>query len=65
MTIACGRPFSGQVFSIKQRIKSAYKRHFRAVRFSDAEFPTNGKQWQNMPNASKLEDSSSSDIIPR
>jgi hypothetical protein len=63
--IACDRPSSGQVFSIKQKTKSAYKRHLRAVRFSGAEFPSNGKQWKSVLNASKLEDSFSSDIIPR
>ena len=30
-----------------------------------AKFPTNGKQWQNVLNVPKLEESSSSDIIPR
>ena len=37
MWITCGRPSSGQVFSIKERTKLTYKRHLRVVRFSGAE----------------------------
>ena len=64
MWFACSRPSSGQVLNFKQRTKSTYKRHIRAVWFSGAKFPINGKQWQNVLNASRLEESFSSDIIP-
>lgn len=61
---ACGRPLSGHLFNIKQKMKFDFKSRLRKVRFCGVDFPKNPRHWKEVINVNKLVSSSPSDKIP-